>query len=248
MTSGTPVARFEPILRRAEERKGGPRALRALLPPVPSHASLAKRGDDRFLAMMCKVVNQAGFAWRVIERKWPQFEAAFLQFDPQRLARLPPEDWEAYLRDPRVVRHWQRIKALRDNVDFVCAEADRHGSFGRFLASWPADDQVGLAAYLARHGARLGGYSAHRFLRYAGWDAFILTGDVVNVLRNAGVEINEQPGGKRELRRAQEAFNAWHIETGLPYCHLSRIAAFSTGDNVPYARLKAERDQMTRSS
>ena len=31
---------------------------------------------------MTKRVFSAGFAWSVIEAKWPGFEAAFLSFDP----------------------------------------------------------------------------------------------------------------------------------------------------------------------
>ena len=41
-------------------------------------------------------------------------------------------------------------------------------------------------------------------------------------------KIIERPTtGKRNLRDAQEAFNAWHEETGRSYNELSRIAAMS---------------------
>ena len=46
---------------------------------------------------------------------------------------------------------------MRDNAAFVDRISNEHGSFGRFLAAWPADDQVGLTAYLGKHGSRLGG-------------------------------------------------------------------------------------------
>lgn len=229
---------FASIRARAEARKGGARALAALLPKPLSRSQLGKVGDDRLLSMMCKVVNQAGFNWTVIENKWPQFEAAFFKFNPRKLSSLSLDEWDAYTRDPRIVRNWQKIKALRDNADFVCHEAAQHGSFARFLASWPADDQVGLASYLKKHGARLGGFSAQYFLRNVGYDAYLLTRGVVRVLRDAGVEVKEQPSGQRELQRVQDAFNHWHRETGLPYAHLSRIAALSTGENYPVETLK----------
>lgn len=230
---------FASIRARAEARKGGARALAALLPKPLSRSQLGKVGDDRLLSMMCKVVNQAGFNWTVIENKWPQFEAAFFKFNPRKLSSLSLDEWDAYTRAPRVVRNWQKIKALRDNADFVCHEAAQHGSFARFLASWPADDQVGLTTYLKKHGARLGGFSAQYFLRNVGYDAYLLTRDVVRVLRDAGVEVKEQPSGQRELQRVQDAFNHWRRETGLPYAHLSRIAALSTGENYPVEALKA---------
>lgn len=191
--------------------------------------SLRALGDDRYLSMMTRVINQAGFSWKVIERKWPQFEEAFLGFDTFKLSLLSPEQWEAYTSDRRVVRNWQKIKAVQDNLFFVREISRQHGSFGNFIAAWPESDQVGLLEVLKKQGSRLGGNSGQYFLRFVGKDSFILSRDVVATLQGAGVEIADQPTSKRDRLRAQEAFNRWHVETGLPYTHLSRIAACSAG-------------------
>lgn len=45
------------------------------------------------------------------------------------------------------------------------------------------------------------------------------------------MEIAENPTSQKDLRQIQQAFNDWHEETGLPYSHLSRIAACATGEN-----------------
>ena len=148
---------FEDIRLRAEARKGGARALKAMLPTVATKKQLIELGDDRYLAMMTKSINQAGFSWKVIENKWPSFEEAFLGFDPRKLSYLSPEQWEAFTSDKRVVRNWQKIKALQDNVFFVQDESRRSGGFGQFIADWPVEDQIGLMAYLKKHGSRLGG-------------------------------------------------------------------------------------------
>ena len=224
------MKKFTQIRERAEKRKGA-RELKKLLPPVASTRELLALGDDRYLAMMTKCINQAGFSWKVIENKWPQFEEAFFGFDPFKLGLLSPEQWEAYTGDRRVVRNWQKIKALQDNVYFVQDIATTHGSFGQFIADWPAADQVGLMRYLKQHGSRLGGNSGVYFLRRVGKDCFILSRDVVTVLKSVGLEIAEQPSSQRDLKKVQEQFNAWHEETGLPYSHLSRIAACSVGEN-----------------
>jgi 3-methyladenine DNA glycosylase Tag len=76
---------FQSIRARAEHRKGGAEKLKALLPPKHDAAALAALSDDRVLAEMAKRVFSAGFAWSVIETKWPGFEAAFLGFTPRRL-------------------------------------------------------------------------------------------------------------------------------------------------------------------
>lgn len=222
---------FDDIQSRAQSRKGGARALKALLPKVATNKQLIELGDDRYLAMMTKSINQAGFSWKVIENKWPSFEEAFFGFDPRKLSYLSPEQWEAFTSDKRVVRNWQKIKALQHNVFFVQDESRRSGGFGKFIAQWPVDDQIGLMAYLKKNGSRLGGQSALWFLRRVGKDCFIPARDVVVLLRSIGLDIAENPTSKRDLNKIQAQFNEWHIETGLPYSHLSRIAACSVGDN-----------------
>ena len=225
------MQKFSDIKNRAESRKGGSKGLQVLMPGIASKKQLAAKGDDRFLAMMTKAINQAGFVWNIIENKWPQFEEAFFGFDLSKLSLLSPEQWEAYTGDTRVVRNWQKIKALQDNVYFVQQESDRHGSFGKFLITWPAADQIGLMAYLKEHGSRLGGQSALWFLRK---DCFILFRDVVLAMKNAGLDIADKPTSKRDLKKVQDLFNTWHAETGLPYSHLSKIAACSVGENYPH--------------
>ena len=225
------MKKFTQIQERAELRKGGATALKKLLPQVATKKKLAAKGDDRYLAMMTKCINQAGFSWKVIEKKWPEFEEAFFGFDPFKLGLLAPEQWEAYTSDRRVVRNWQKIKALQENVFFIQQTARECGSFGNFLGRWPESDQIGLMGHLKQHGSRLGGQSALWFLRRVGKDCFVLTRDVVVTLKSVGLDIAEQPSSKRDLKKVQDQFNAWHEETGLPYSHLSRIVACSVGEN-----------------
>lgn len=225
------LIKFSKIESRAEKRKGGAEAIEAMLSPIATRRQLLARGDDRYLSIMTKIINQAGFSWKVIDNKWPQFEEAFFKFDVNKLGLLSPAQWEAYTSDTRVVRNWQKISALRDNVYFVHSVAQENGSFGKFLADWPVTDQVGLMLYLKKHAARLGGNSGQYFLRFAGKDSFILSRDVVSALRAAGLEISATPTSQRDLKKVQGAFNSWQEETGRPVTHLSQIAAWSYGEN-----------------
>lgn len=222
---------FNEIHQRAQARKGGALSLKKLLPHVASAKELQQISDDRYLSMMTKCINQAGFSWKVIENKWPQFEEAFFGFDVFKLGLLSPEQWEAYASDRRVVRNWQKIKALQENVFFVQEESRKHGGFGHFIAQWPSDDQIGLMKHLKLHASRLGGQSALWFLRRMGKDCFILSPDVVTALRATGLDIAVSPSSQRDLNKIQQQFSQWHRETKLPYSHLSRILACSVGDN-----------------
>ena len=221
---------FAPIHTRAEKRKGKA-GLKRRLAPVAGNAALVSIGDDRILAEMTKAVFRAGFVWRVIADKWPGFEVAFHGFDPVHLAFMPDEEWDLIAGDTRIVRNPQKIRATRANATFVRDVSTDNDGFGSFLAQWPAGDQVGLMAHLAKHGSRLGGRTSQYFLRAVGWDGFILSHDVVACLRDWGIDLPPEPKAKRDLVRIREAFNARHDETGLPYVHLSRIAAMSVGEN-----------------
>jgi len=229
---------FKTIRTRAAKRKGGEAALTALLPKVASPKALAKLGDDRVLAEMTKRIFSAGFAWSVIETKWPGFEAAFLGFAPKRLLAQPDEFWEGLAGDKRIVRNPQKIMAVRANARFVADIAKELGSFGKFLAEWPATDQVGLLELLAKRGARLGGRTGQYLLRFIGKDGFVTSSDVILCLRDAGLDIAENPTSKKDLRKIQDQFNAWAKETGLPYTHLSRICAMSIGESYDAETLR----------
>ncbi|MGD9802654.1 MAG: DNA-3-methyladenine glycosylase I [Hyphomicrobiaceae bacterium] len=228
---------FKTIRARAEKRKGGAKALQKLLPEVAGNEAIGAIGDDRILAEMAKRAFCSGFVWRVIEQKWPEFEAAFQHFDVARLNFEPDEFWERLASDKRIVRHPQKIKSVRENARFVADVSKEHGSFGRFLASWPKDDEVGLLELLGKRGSRLGGRTGQYFLRFVGWDSFILSNDVVACLRDAGCDISATPTSKKDLRKAQEQMNAWAKESGLPMVHVSRICAMSIGENYEPEKL-----------
>jgi 3-methyladenine DNA glycosylase Tag len=228
---------FKTIRARAEKRKGGAKALESLLPPKPDAKALAKLGNDRVLAEMARRAFCAGFAWRVIDTKWPGFEEAFLGFDPGRLLFQPDDFWDGLLKDTRIVRNGAKIMSVRDNAGFVSAIAREHGSFGKMLAEWPASDEIGLLELFAKRGSRLGGNTGQMLLRFLGWDGFVTSRDVVACLRDAGLDIAEEAKSKRDLAKVQMQFNAWSKETGLPYIHLSRICAMSIGENYAVEKL-----------
>ncbi len=222
---------FKTIRARAEKRKGGPKALEKLLPRKPDIQQLAKLPDDRILSEMTKRVFSAGFAWSVIEAKWPGFEKAFLAFKPAKLTFQPDDFWDHLLSDTSIVRNGAKIQSVRENAAFVQEIAREHGSFGRFLAQWPSSDQVGLLNLLVKRGSRLGGNTGQMFLRFVGWDGFVTSQDVVACLRDAGLDIADEVKSKGDLAKVQAQFNAWATETGLPYVQLSRICAMSIGEN-----------------
>lgn len=223
------MTRFQPIYERAAKNKGGEQALKQLLPTSLSPRQLAAISDDRYLAEMTKCIFRAGFVWKIIETKWPQFEEAFYGFHPDGMAALSDEALEALAQNSNIVRNYQKIRTVRENAWFIKDIQQEHGSFGQFIAQWPTQDIVGLWDVLKKRGSRLGGNTRQYFLRFMGKDSFILSQDVIACLANHKIIDNHKASSQRDLQTIQTAFNQWHEETGLSLAELSRIAACSIG-------------------
>lgn len=222
---------FQTILDRAARRKGDEKTLMALMPQVADATSLQRLTDAQVLATMTRCVFQAGFAWKVIDQKWRGFVEAFYGFNPEALVLLSPDDLERLAQDRRIVRNPQKIHTVPQNAQWINQITREHGSFGAFLSQWPTENLIGLFDTFKRQGARLGGNTGQRVIRLLGKDTFMLSGDVVTALKDFGLDVANKPSSKKELLCIQDTFNAWHKETGLPYAHLSKILAYSVGEN-----------------
>jgi len=219
---------FQSLFEHAARRKGGTAALEALLPIPLSSEALAQIPDDRWLAMMSRCIFQAGFSWKVIDKKWPEFEEAFAGFNPQRWREMSDDDFDRLLKDRRIVRNATKVLTVRDNATFLCDLTEEHGSAAKFFAEWPTEDYVELLILMKKRGSYLGGNSAQYFLRFMGVDSFVTSQDVVTALIREGI-IHSTPKSQRDLRASQQAFNQWRQESGRPLSQISKVLAFTVG-------------------
>lgn len=216
------------VVARATARAGGRMALEAMLPKPRTPAQLRRVADDRYLSLMCRRVFRAGLRHAMVDARWPAFEKAFHRFVPGRVVLMDDEALEAMMADRRLIRHWAKLRSVRDNAAALRAIAAEHGGFGAYLAAWPVTDIVGLWRDLGRRCSQMGGNSGPTFLRMAGKDTFLLTTDVVTALAGLAV-CRRRPTTRGELQAAQAAFNRWSHETGRPLSQISRILALSVG-------------------
>jgi 3-methyladenine DNA glycosylase Tag len=221
---------FEEIYALAAGRQGGVEALETR---VAEHNSLkpaevAAIPDDRWLSQMTKSVFQAGFNWKVIENKWTGFETAFHAFDPPLNAAMSDDEFDAHLKDTRIVRNAQKILSVRANAQFLVDLAREHGSAAQFFAEWPDDDFVGLLEVMKKRASRLSGETAARMFRFMGRSSFITSRDVTAALIEAGV-ITKPPTSRKDLQAVQEAFNTWSAQSGRGLTQMSRVLAMSAG-------------------
>ena len=218
---------FDHIYQRACERHGGEPALGKLMPVVRSPKALAQSKDDRWLAQMTRCIFQAGFVWRVVDHKWADFEDVFFGFPPEKIVLISPEQIDRFAQNARIIRNRQKVLSVQANAQFILDISREHGSFGKFISRWPAQELIDLFTLLKNRGSRLGGMTGQRVLRNMGKDTFIVTADVVRCLQRSGLDIGDNPSSKREMRLIQGAFNQWHEDSALPFSHISRICAMS---------------------
>jgi len=222
------MIRFSRLYERAASRKGGDVALEALIAKPESRANLARIQDDRWLSGMAKSVFQAGFNWKVVENKWPDIEAAYCGFNPRAVAYQSDDDLDMLVKDPRVIRQWRKLKAIRANAQYIVDLAADHGSAAKHFANYPSTDYIHLLDEFKKRGAYLGGTTAQYFLRRMGKDSFILSRDVVAALQREKV-FDGSPTSKSSLTAIQDTFNEWVEDGGLSLTRVSRILAFTVG-------------------
>jgi 3-methyladenine DNA glycosylase Tag len=219
---------FAPILEAARTRLGAG-ALEARLPQPRSAAELKGVPDDRYLSQMSLRIFRAGLKHSLVDAKWPAFEEVFRAFEPRRVRAMSDEALEALLGDTRLIRHWGKLKSVRDNAVAMITVAEEHGSFSAWLADWPGTEIVERWEELAKRFSQMGGNSGPTFLRMVGKDTFILTPSVTAALKQWGA-IDAPPKNRKDRAAVQSAFNAWAAESDWPLCQLSLILAASIED------------------
>lgn len=82
--------------------------------------------DNGYFEQLTKAVFQAGFSWKVINNKWPNFRRAFDGFDIDKVAKYDDLDVDRLLTDEGIVRNGRKIAATIKNAQAfhrVMAEA-----------------------------------------------------------------------------------------------------------------------------
>lgn len=218
---------FDWIQQRAEDLKG--RSYKALLPQISTEKKLLSKTDAEYLSMMSLRIFRAGLKHSLVDSKWPRFEQVFGGFNPAYVASLSDEMLEAHMREPGLIKHWGKMKAMRDNAAWILHLRNEGTSIGELIAQYPVTEIVELWIQMRKQGSQLGGASAPSFLRMVGKDTFRLSEDVLVQLRAQGIIDQVKPiTAQRDLRTIQHAFNQWHQESdGVPMAHISRMLSFT---------------------
>lgn len=94
---------------------------------VPLH------NDRKLFEFMVLDAFQAGLSWRTVLHKRENFEKAFDNFDPVKIARYTPAKIQKLLNDAGIIRNRLKIFGTVKNAKAYLALKEKHGSFSKFL-------------------------------------------------------------------------------------------------------------------
>jgi DNA-3-methyladenine glycosylase I len=85
---------------------------------------------------LCLDGQQAGLSWITILRKQVNYEQAFYDFDPAKMAEMNEQDIEKQMNNAGIVRNRLKINSLIKNARAFLAYEAEFGSFSDFLWSF----------------------------------------------------------------------------------------------------------------
>jgi 3-methyladenine DNA glycosylase Tag len=217
---------FDIIFNEALFRQGGLEALTARLPVPRTPEEIRKRSSEYYFSMMSRRIFRAGLKHSMVDRKWPAFEKVFYNFNIEQVRMMSDETLESLLNDRSIIRHWGKIKAIRENAEALHELESDGKTVGSYIADWPVTRIIELWEDLSSRFSHLGGNSGPYLLRMAGKDTFLLTEYVVRALIKWNA-VEKRPTGKKSLSQVQEIMNHWSGQNQRPLCQISMILAMS---------------------
>ncbi|PWF99546.1 DNA-3-methyladenine glycosylase I [Levilactobacillus bambusae] len=91
---------------------------------------------------MALEIFQAGLRWELILRYRPALRKSFYQFDPQRLAVVTPDFFEARLRDETIIQNRVKIQAVLINAKIIASSIAHGEGLNQLIASVMLDPMV----------------------------------------------------------------------------------------------------------
>ncbi|AWF82318.1 3-methyladenine DNA glycosylase [Microbulbifer sp. A4B17] len=210
------------------DRFGGLNGLQAKLIKPKSTRSLIEIPDNQWLSSASRAVFQAGFSWKVVEKKWPDIEKIFYDFDVSFCRYLSEEALDDLMRQEGMIKHWTKTRSIQRNADFFWHLSNEYGGLGEYFATWNTSNYIENLQYLRKGGDRLGGKTAQVFLRRMGVDTLVFASDTIRALIREGV-VDKSPSSKRDWAALKEAIEIWQLQSGRSLNEISQILSLSVG-------------------
>ncbi len=121
--------------------------------------------DDAYFENLTRVIFQAGLSWRLIERKWSNFQEAFENFSVNRIARSSDDNVKRLMANEGIVRNRRKILATIHNAKQFQTIKKEFGSFQAYIDTLDKSNNYALVIKeLTKKFKHLGKASARIFL------------------------------------------------------------------------------------
>ena len=94
-------------------------------PEAPSQ--IEPQSLDDYLEVMTKAVFQSGMSWKVVNNKWPGFQAGFHEFNVARVAAMDESAIDTLAADPAIIRNRRKIVATVHNAQRLIELEEEYG-------------------------------------------------------------------------------------------------------------------------
>ena len=124
--------------------------------------------DEEYFERMTRAVFRAGLNRIVIEKKWPNFRRAFLDFSLKEVSNFSGKDVRSLMEEPGIVRNERKIAATVYNAREILKLQEQFGSFKKYVDSFGSNEK-GLQNDLQGRFQQIGASTARMFLWSIGY-------------------------------------------------------------------------------
>ncbi|HWL92992.1 MAG TPA: DNA-3-methyladenine glycosylase I [Phycisphaerae bacterium] len=101
--------------------------------------------DAGHLGRIAAEIFQCGLSWKIVLVKWPALREGFLEFEPQRVAKMGARDVSRLCANAAIIRNRAKIEATIHNARVMLDLAGEHGSYLKWLKQLPGKTATEIA-------------------------------------------------------------------------------------------------------
>jgi len=115
------------------------RSLKASMPNIEDELDDYRKvdykswSDDKFVSVMARTVFTAGFNDKTVEDRWLTITKAFSNFDIHKVAKYSEKDVQRIIKNPNIIRHEGKIRAVIVNAKKMEEIIKEYGSFANYI-------------------------------------------------------------------------------------------------------------------
>ncbi len=94
------------------------------------------KNDDEYFERMSNALFQAGLNWKMIQKKWPNFNKAFANFSIEKVSKFGEREVKELMKDAGIVRNEKKIRSVIANAQGTLKLRKEFGSFSKYVESF----------------------------------------------------------------------------------------------------------------